>query len=188
MNKYIVFFFIFGFSFSSFAQKKKAKIVSKPLLTIAIRGKITETFSYCGGAPPPAELLAELNTPKPACKYTIFFRRDSNDLKKPIFKEMMTDSAGRFELRLPPGKYVIVDAKKKDLETYQNTISHYKKETNDRGAIDILCYNQFIATPDYVLIVPKSTKKSYISMEINYFRSCNWSGHPCVEYRGPLPP
>jgi len=172
-------------SFSCYSQKKKTKkIVSNPL--VLIEGTITETHSYCGGARPPEDLIKELRTPKPiTAQYKLYIRKDSNDLQKPILYTVLTDTLGKFSIKLPIGKYVFVDANKKDKDTYSKTLAKYKTENSQTSAIDIECYKQYIATPDFTVEVTKNSSK--LAITHNYHRDCNWSGAPCVEYRGPLP-
>jgi len=184
MRKFGLFvFLIFGLSLVH-AQAKKSK---KRVSSVAVNGSITQTSNWCGGARPTEEMEREFRTPKPFDNCTLYVRKDSNQLTKPILHTLTTDARGKFQLRLSPGKYVVVDILKKNDSVYQSTIHKYKEATQTTGPIDISCYNNFVALPDFTIIVPKNATKS-VNVSHNYHQHCNWSGAPCVEFRGPYPP
>ncbi|MCE2963800.1 MAG: hypothetical protein ACK5UE_03475 [Chitinophagales bacterium] len=166
------------------AQKKK---VRRTASSVAVTLHITQTVQWCGGARPTEEMEKEFNTPKPYPNYNLFIRKDSNDLSKHPLFSIQTNESGKFTLKLPPGKYVVVDEWKKNDSTFKSTIEKYKNETSNTGPIDTNCYKYFVSSPDFVIIVPKKSSRP-IQVKHNYHKLCNWSGAPCVEFRGPYPP
>lgn len=173
---------LLSISLGSCAQRKKMTAGAE----ITVYGTLTQTSMWCGGARPPEELVKELATPKPLDTYDLYIRKDTNNLSNPILYKVKTDKNGNFTLKLKAGKYVVVDSKKKDKATYKATLEKYKTETETTGKIDKDCYAQFVATPDFEIVVPKSAKGS-IKVSHNYHRTCDWVGTPCVEYKGALP-
>jgi hypothetical protein len=166
-------------------MKKFFKIeVSKSELLIT--GLITETQQYCGGAPPPQFLLDELNTPKPVANYKLFIRKNSNDFNTQIYKEVITDSAGRFSVSLEPGKYSVVDSRKKDKQTYSDLVKKYKTKTATTGPIDEKCLKAHFLKEDFIIEISKDLLKT-VEQTHNYFRTCDYAGAPCVEFTGAYP-
>lgn len=197
MNKFIIFLFLICISFSGFSQtRKNRKVVKKavkttiksqeklkPTSTVLITGKITETRQYCGGAPPPQSMLDEYNTPKPVANYKLYIRQNINDISTPAYKEIITDSLGNFTVFLEYGSYSVVDSRKKDKQTYLDLVAKYKKATNVTGSIDENCLKTHFRESDFRIDVMPDSK----TVEHNYFRTCNYSGAPCVEFTGPMP-
>ena len=165
-------------------QRKKSKLKSNEL--IEVKGMITETQSYCGGAAPPQDLLDELSKPKPIKGYYLYVRRNSNEMKNPILHRIITDSNGKFKINLPVGIYSVVDESKKDSQVYNEYINTYKQASESFGPIDVKCYLKYFSTPDFSIKVEKAKKT--INIEYNYHRSCSWSRTPCIEFRGQYPP
>lgn len=170
-----------AFSFVSVAQKKK------PVLT-ALELTITSTSQYCGGADPPKELIDHLAKPKPLENKLIYVRKEKNDLSTPILYTLTTNLNGRASLKLAPGKYTFVDATKKDRLLYDSLLMKHREATSQAGPIDPKCLMDYMSTPDFEVIIPKTKKKRTMKVEYNYFQSCNWAGVPCAEFRGQYPP
>ena len=62
---------------------------------------VTSTQSYCGGARPTDEMMQELNTPKPLPEKKLYIRKGKeNSLKEPIIKEVVTNAAGKIDLKI----------------------------------------------------------------------------------------
>ena len=82
---------------SIFGQNKKS------VKTFEVSGIVTQTYSYCGGAAPPAELLEKLATPVPYQGKRFFIRggkiNKSNNL---IINRFTTGKDGKFSLELAP--------------------------------------------------------------------------------------
>ena len=165
------------------AQRRKISRKSSPVL---VNLTITQTRNWCGGARPTEEMEQEFRTPKPYPNCTIYIRKDSNILTKPILYTLRTNENGKTRIGLAPGKYTIVNIEKKDDSVYRATINKYQNATETTGPIDVNCYNIFMAEPDFTIIVPRNTRS--LSKNHNYHKHCNWSGAPCVEFRGHYPP
>ena len=185
MDKLIVFITLsFFFTGDLSAQKRK---LSKGVVSTIVTIDLTQTANWCGGARPSEEMEREFRTPKPYPNCDLFLRRDTNALSRPVLYKLTTDAQGKATIKLTPGKYVVVDIQKKNDSVYRSTIEKYKNATENTGPIDISCYKIFMAEPDFTIIVPRSAPKS-LKVSHNYHKHCNWSGAPCIEYRGPYPP
>lgn len=184
MNKFFIFITLSIFLTGDIsAQKRKLrKSVATTLVTI----NLTQTSNWCGGARPSEEMEREFRTPKPYPNCELFLRRDTNVISKPILYKVTTNAEGKASMRLTPGKYVVVDIQKKDDSVYKATLEKYKNATETTGPIDSSCYKIFMAEPDFTIIVPKSRPRT-LKVSHNYHKHCNWSGAPCVEFRGHYP-
>lgn len=184
MNKIFAFIAILIFLTGDVsAQKRKLrKRVTTTLVTI----DLTQTSNWCGGARPSEEMEREFRTPKLYPNCTLFIRRDTNAISKPVLYKLITNAEGKASIRLTPGKYVVVDIQKKDDSVYTATMEKYKNATETTGPIDSSCYKIFMAEPDFIINVPKSRPR-YLKVTHNYHKHCNWSGAPCVEFRGHYP-
>lgn len=164
-------FIIISFQ-SCFAAKKTKKHLVK------IQGIITQTSDYCGGARPSDEMLEQLAKPKPMIGKEIFIKiGPKNKAENSIYKKVITDSVGHFEIMLPTGAVYsfIEDWKSKPFITPKNT--EYIKW-------DVACLYERYLTADYVLNV-KSANNSMIN--INFHKPCFFRPY-CGSYSGPLPP
>lgn len=172
MKKYfIVGIFALLFMISSFAPQKEA------CGTTIIKGHITETFSYCGGARPPAELLEELGTPKPMKNKTIFIKiGTSNKSSKRVYKKIITDDNGNFSVELIIGKTYCF------LEDWKGKPLNFPKDTVT-VKWDHTCIIQRYKTADFILKVQASNNPV---VTINFHQPCAF--HPiCGSYSGYLP-
>jgi hypothetical protein len=187
MKKFILFIVLICISFSSHAQTKKRKKSQTVKFAVSnqiiVSGTITETQQYCGGAPPPQSMLDEYNTPKPVANYKLYIRKVLNDINTPIFKSVETDANGKFQISLEPGKYTVVDERKKDKQTYSDLVKKYKTTTETTGPIDEICLKKYFAEADFEITVLKTAQV----VSHNYFRTCNYAGAPCVEFTGAYP-
>jgi hypothetical protein len=166
------------------AQRRKT---SRKSSSVVVNLTITQTQNWCGGARPSDEMEREFKTPKLYSNCTIYIRKDSNVLTKPILHTLSTNEYGKTSVRLTPGKYTIVNIEKKDDSVYKATINKYQNATETTGPIDVNCYNNFMAEPDFTIVVPMRSNRT-ITKTHNYHKHCNWSGAPCVEFRGHYPP
>lgn len=176
----IFFISIFCFALLSFYQTPPKKKVKK----ISVSGMVTGTSSYCGGARPPEFLLEQLRTPSPRPTKKIYIKKgEVNSFNSKVLLELMTDTAGKFRTRLPPGKYLIVDEDKKDMTYYNKLLKEHKNKTQNYEAVDTVCLKEWYLKPDYIFEV-KNTEVKNIS--VNYHKVC--FNLPCTYYRGPYPP
>lgn len=178
--------FVFLFIICGLSAQKR-KVLSKSSTLIPINITITQTSNWCGGARPSEEMEREFRTPKPFPDCKVYIRKDSNILYSPILYSLTTNANGKINVKLPPGKYIVVNELKRDDSVYKATMERFKEATENTAPIDTQCYKIFMAEPDFVIIVPNRKSKG-ISKTHNYHKHCNWSGAPCVEYRGPYPP
>jgi hypothetical protein len=148
---------------------------------------ITQTNQYCGGAPPPRELLDKIATPRPFEKKVLYIRKNTNDLRAKILYTVVTDSLGTAVLTLPVGKYTVVDDDKKDIALYDSLVLKYKNGTENAEPIDTACLMKHMSSPDFELVVKRSASKK-MEVKFNYFHGCNWAGVPCASFRGQYPP
>jgi len=66
---------------------------------------VTMTSNYCGGAPPPEEMLEKLNTPKKFTNQSFFVSTQKSLMDNLI--EMKTTSAGTLDISLEMGTYYV---------------------------------------------------------------------------------
>lgn len=172
MTRYLLLFVCIFSQFNLIAQKKKV------VKNVIIRGHITQTSEYCGGAVPSPQTLASLETPAPLAQKSIFIKIGStNSGDKPVFKKVVTDDNGDFKISLKPGlTYSFVEEWKSGPMKYPANTEFVK--------YDHQCYSKEYSKPDFVLKVKKAVNPI---VKINYFNPCFF--HPfCGEYSGPLPP
>lgn len=163
----------------------KTKIVVSPdneflIKTYTVTGSVTQTYSYCGGAAPPKELLDELATPVAYAGKKFYIRAGkTNSTKIKIIKSFTTNSAGEFSFRLSPGTYAII----LEEQLHKIKAGSYKKEYQE---IDEKCLQQWWVKPYYVLEV---RNKEISQLNFNFHRRCFISNDiPCIMYNGPMPP
>jgi hypothetical protein len=100
--KHFLLFILIITTLSSCAQRKPQ--------FYKVSGTVTATYSYCGGARPSDEMLAELNRPKPMAEKKLFVKAgNSNSKNEAIIKSFNTDAYGRFNIELPKGTYCIIE-------------------------------------------------------------------------------
>ena len=185
MLKSFIILFSVLLSFGDVSAQKK-KVITRRVSSTKVTIQLTQTSNWCGGARPSEEMEREFRTPKPYPNCTLYLRRDTNAISKPVLYTVTTNAAGTATISLTPGKYVVVDIQKKNDSVYQATVEKYKNATETTGPIDLTCYKIFMAEPDFVITIPKKMT-NYTKITHNYHKHCNWSGAPCVEFRGHYP-
>jgi hypothetical protein len=123
---------------------------------------ITTSQQYCGGAAPDEAILAELATPKPLNKDTVFLQ--SVDKPDSEIVPLVTSSKGIVTVPLPEGNYTLYLHYPEDQFTDLNTLSEKKRCE--------VSWKSMFAEP--FMMDPSVT-----SMEFNFFITCN----PCEEPR-----
>jgi hypothetical protein len=151
---------------------------NKTSKSVTIRGAITKTSDYCGGARPSDEMIKTLHTPQPLAEKKIFIKigtKNSSDL--PIYKSVTADENGNFSVVLKCGvSYIFIeDWKGAALNVPQNT---------QYVIWDAECFKQRYATPDYLLKVKNSGNPKVL---INFHFPCFYKPD-CGSYSGPIPP
>jgi hypothetical protein len=163
-------------SFNQAAPKKKAK-------KIPVSGTVTGTYSYCGGARPSDEMLAQLATPKPMPGKRIYIKKgEVNSFDSKVLLVLTSDAKGNFHTKLAPGKYLIVDSTKKDMTYYNMLLKNYKVQTEHYEAIDTLCLKEWFMKPNAVFEVVDKEVKDVI---VNFHKTCD-DVLPCSRFRGPF--
>ncbi|MBK7762453.1 MAG: hypothetical protein IPI46_03665 [Bacteroidetes bacterium] len=155
-----------------------AEAQSKVYNYVTIKGIVTETSDYCGGAMPNEQVLEALKTPQPIAGKTIYIKIGSkNSEGKAIYKKLITDSAGCFKVRLKSGQtYCFV-------EEWKSKKFIIPKDT-DEVKWDAECLRKRFQTADYLLTV-KSSRNGMV--KINFHNRCFYKPY-CGEYTGPIPP
>ena len=142
-----------------------------------ISGTVTTTSSYCGGAAPSQEMLAEINKPKPvAGKQLFIFTGNQISDSSLLLSSFTTDSLGHFQIKLKKGTYCIVEVQK------SKPLKIPKDDENSKWDVD--CLKEQHSQCDYQLNV---IDKNVDDVKINFHQPCGWS-RPCLQYEGPLPP
>lgn len=157
---------------------KSKTAVSSQKATVS--GSVVQTFSYCGGAEPTDEMLAELATPQiyPGKKFHVI-KGDTNTVKHEIVLNFTSDSAGKFSFQLAPGRYSI-------LLDEQSSAPDAKKYISQHITMDEACYKKWWATPYCRLEVKNENIKD---LKFSFHHRCFVPGDiPCLGYDGPLPP
>ena len=122
-----------------------------------VSGHIVHTSDYCGGPPPPEELLEELATEKPLTNTTFYVRSGtSNDVTAPVITEFTTNDDGAFAILAADGDYVAVTAAK--LNAYTDPFWGNTPECQ-----------MWLATPDLVFSINGTYTPDTLLMHI----SCN---------------
>ena len=164
---------------------RKTKTVVSPdqadlLKTYTVTGIVTQTYSYCGGAAPPKQLLDQLATPVAYAGKKFYIRPGkTNSAKIKTVKSFTTNSAGEFSFRLSPGTYAII------LEEQLHKIKAGDYAKQDRS-VDEKCLQQWWVKPYYVLEVKGRNTNG---LNFNFHHPCFISNDiPCITYNGPMPP
>lgn len=162
-------------SISLFDEEIKANIQ-----TYTISGKVTQTFSYCGGAAPPQHLLDKLATPVAYADKKFYIRKGkTNSTKIKVLKSFATNAEGGFSIRLSPGTYAII----LEEQLHQIIAGSYKKENLE---VDEKCLQKWWEKPYYILEIKSSNIQN---LHFNFHHSCFITKDlPCITYIGPMPP
>lgn len=150
---------------------------------VPVSGTVTETRSYCGGARPNDAILAQCATPLPLAHKKIYIKsgeKNSSDSK--VILALTSDSNGNFRTKLKPGKYIVVDASKKDVSHYKMLLKKYKDKTESYWPIDTLCLKEWFLEPAGIFEV---TGQEVKKISVNFHKECH--DVPCARFRGPLP-
>ena len=137
--------------------------------------------THCGGARPPKELMDNLTKPSPFPGKKVYIRSGTeNSLDKPVIRELIADTGGRFSLLLPSGTYCIIQEEQvKTLDT-----DFFRKKLTSYHKLDEECLKQWWGKCLMTFEIGTSDKTG---MNINFHFPCFTNGVPCVTYTGPLP-
>lgn len=142
-----------------------------------IKGMVTSTADYCGGAAPSEEMLEGLRTPKPLANKVILVKYGSfNTEKSRVVKRIVTNANGEFSISLKKGyDYIFVEEWK--------GMPYKLPEDTEWIKWDTTCYKKWYETPDFTLRKNKAIK----GVKMNFHKSCFFNPY-CGAYSGPLPP
>jgi hypothetical protein len=141
---------------------------------LRVQGRVTQSASYCGGAAPPQELLAELHRPKPVTGELFAVRAgDQNLPDAPVVARFVPDADGSFELWLPPGVYCLKEDSALDAELLR---SPYQDPNIEACVVRVArsCLASWVVAP------------SSVGAGVEAHRVVGCGGEPCFP-RPPVP-
>lgn len=186
ITRYTLILSLFLWSACSGVNNIKHKDLEQQVELYEVTIDVTQTSDYCGGARPTDEILKELNTPKPLSNTKIFiWEGEINDIDKPILYELTTDANGKINKQLPAGDYSVVFSDKKDQSTFNDLLEKYGEPTDDFGAIDKNCLEEYFKKPALTFSISTYSTKKF---NINYVNRCRRASVPCAVFKGPVPP
>lgn len=146
---------------------------------------ITKTSCCASGIPLPKEVLEECKTPKPFAKKKVYIKKGKiNSFDSEALFELISDSLGKIQFELPPGKYFIVDSLKKDSKVYDNIAKKYAKPEGKNKAIDKTCLTNWYETPDLVFEIKDEDMKN---LTLDFYQPCDYERIPCMFFEELLP-
>jgi hypothetical protein len=141
--------------------------------------------SYCGGARPTEEMLAEINLPKPMMGERLYLRKGSvNNVDEPVVASETTDSSGRAIFHLSPGQYCVVRIDKSNVEQHDKWKRDLLKGNELYAPVDVECLKKWLYTPEMIIEVYEN---GLMEFELVINKPCPWNAIPCAQYIGPLP-
>jgi hypothetical protein len=181
MKMKLYFILIFFIPNLLFSQKK---VKSSKNFSI-VKGIVNQTYSYCGGARPPDELLIELAKPKPLSNYKLYIKKNIPSIIDAIIMDsIITDQNGRFNIRLKKGNYVFIDSNYKDRNQFNQLVKFILDDQENYSQLDSNCLLNRFNLP---LISFKINQRTHHLKPIIIHRNCDYNKIPCVNYKGPLP-
>jgi len=181
MKMKLYFILIFFIPNLLFSQKK---VKSSKNFSI-VKGIVNQTYSYCGGARPPDELLIELAKPKPLSNYKLYIKKNTPSIIDAIIMDsVITDKNGRFNIRLKKGHYVFIDSNYKDRNQFNQLVKFIIEDQENYSQLDSNCLLNRFNIP---LISFKINQRTHQLKPIIIHRNCDYNKIPCVNYKGPLP-
>ena len=160
----------------SFSACKNPKTTKKYQLNITL----TERHPHCGGVAIPSD---KDKAPTPSKNATYILKKGSQnkeDLDQ--LQELKTDENGQISLQLPKGQYCLIKAYKN--QSFEGFYEQFKTP-HDRffKVKDKACFENWYQQCDLSFEVDQDTS---ISHTFNFH--CFIGDHPCMEYKGPVPP
>ena len=175
--KNILVIFALALCINGFSQKTGGL---KPV-RVTVNGKLMQTSSYCGGAQPSAEMLAEVQKPVPYANKVFYVRKGKvNSTKAEVITSFTTDANGEFSFVITPGTYSIIQ--EKQLKSLKSS----DLKSNGDQVVDAKCMKTWWTKPFYLLEV-KTENVTIPDWSIHH--PCFVKGDiPCISYNGPMPP
>ena len=148
--------------------------------TFRVSGKVTQSFPYCGGANPPAEVMDNLARPVAYPNKKFYIRAGGiNNITAKVVSSFTTDSSGSFSFNIAPGTYSII----LEEQLVQPDVKKYEKQ-NLR--LNRKCLDQWFIKPYYIIEVKD---KDISDLNFHFLHRCFIdSDIPCISYDGPMPP
>lgn len=161
-------------------KNNKSLTKSSDSNSFLITGKVSQTFSYCGGARPTQEILDRFATPKDYPNKIFYIRNgNKNDTIAKIVAKFITKEDGTFSFHLKPGTYSII------LEEQLSIINASDYVTQNQ-IVDEKCLMEWWKKPYYILEV---TDKDIFNLNFTFHHRCYIkSDIPCITYTGPKHP
>ncbi|WOK06903.1 hypothetical protein [Imperialibacter roseus] len=167
---------------SIFGCKRPA---AKQSNAVVVTGTVFETQSYCGGAAPSEDRLAQMKIPKPLAGKVIYIKSGkANDPEAPVVAEVTADERGEFSVNLEPGFYVMVDEKRVDKASYNYMMSNFAEKTENYTAVDKACLDKWVAEANLVFEVSAEANEP---LSVTFHKPCSWNSFPCVTFIGERP-
>lgn len=164
--------------------KDQAKREQEALYEVTIH--VTQTSSYCGGAPPSDQMLEDLRTPGPLPNKKIYIRRGKfKDIDRPVIQELSSNQNGVVQTQLPAGEYSIVFSDKKDRSIFNELVEKYGDRTEQYEAINEECLKKHFKRPALTFTIGTKTASE---IEVNDHKKCPRNSVPCAGYTGSVPP
>ncbi len=146
-----------------------------------IKGKVTQTWSYCGGAAPTEEILEQCERPQPYNGKVFFLRKGKvNSISEPVVLSFTVNASGTFSFQLPSGVYSIFqEPQLKPFNKKEYPLGSYTNE-------EIECLKKWWMQPYYVLEIKE---KDITNLKFEFHHECfAINDIPCLQYIGPMPP
>ena len=146
----------------------------------SVSGKVTQTYSYCGGAAPSKQILDKLATPEVYTNKRFYIRAGKiNSVKARIVKSFTTGNDGTFSIELEPGTYSII----LEEQFHKIKAGDYAKQNQHA---DEQCLQKWWKKPYYIIEI---RDRNINNLVFNFHHNCFVSDDiPCLEYTGPPVP
>lgn len=165
-------------SFRSGKACNKKPPSNPSVITVKVRGTLTQTSTFCGGMMPPQEMLDELARPKPFPHKKVFVAIVKKDGERSIpIDSAISDENGNFSFSLKPGIVYAV-------------IQEYKArpfipmKSDMYTTWDSACLHSKWKSPDATLVIKQNEEPQ---VKINVHSDCFYKPE-CGSYHGPTPP
>jgi hypothetical protein len=146
-----------------------------------VNGTCLFSTSYCGGIAPSQEEYARLTAAKPYAGKVLYIKsgRSNTNTQKPL-AQSVCDSLGRFQFKVKPGIYCIVQA-----EHNLSLTSLQKKVQGQYLQSNAVCLKQWWQKGLLLVHVKSDTTVKVLEFHQGCFKP---GDIPCIDYFGPMPP
>jgi len=147
-----------------------------------VAGTVTQAGSYCGGAAPSDEMLAEVQRVRPMSGFMIYVKKGKeNNLNNPVVDSVFTNSEGKYTLYLPKGDYVLLQKNQltKDILSKYENPTQYLQANKD-------CLEKWWKAGLTTVSVQSAGLEN---INFHFQKRCFVPDYlPCLNYTGPYPP